>query len=170
MISHYSEKTAGVNPRPTIRGMGFARSHCNTKAKLVIKLSLKTEERSLTMINDFFKYCLHDGDIEKIEISSNSISIIIQHDDYEKSIKILCNDVVGLTNLCMWEDTIINNATLEYVNGELSPFLQEVKDAHPLNGEFYDNQPIKNKLLCLSIALVNDIVFNIYCYSVEIYE
>ena len=143
---------------------------CNTKAKLVIKLSLKTEERSLTMINDFFKYCLHDGDIEKIEISSNSISIIIQHDDYEKSIKILCNDVVGLTNLCMWEDTIINNATLEYVNGELSPFLQEVKDAHPLNGEFYDNQPIKNKLLCLSIALVNDIVFNIYCYSVEIYE
>ena len=118
------------------------------------------------MINDFFKYCWHDGVIEKIEISSNSMSIIIQLYDYEKPIKLLCNDVVGLTNLCMWEDTIIYDANLEYINVELPPFLQEVKDAHPLNSEFYDNQPIRNNLLCLSITLVNDIVFNIYCYNV----
>ncbi len=122
------------------------------------------------MINNFFKYCWHDGDIEKIEISSNAINMIIRHDDYDKSIKIHCNGVVGLTNLCMWEDTIISEATLEYVNGKLSPFLQEVKDAHPLNGEFYDNQPIGNNLLCLSITLTNDIAFNVYCYDVEIYE
>ena len=122
------------------------------------------------MINDFFKYCWHDADVEKIEISSNSMSIIIQLYDYEKPIKLLCNDVVGLTNLCMWEDTIIYDANLEYINGELPPFLQEVKDAHPLNSEFYDNQPIRNNLLCLSIKLVNDIVFNIYCYNVDIYE
>ncbi len=122
------------------------------------------------MINKFSEYCWHDGDIEKIEISSNQISIMIQHDDYEKSIKVLCNEVVGLTNLCMWEDTIISTATLEYVNDKLSPFLQEVKDAHPLDGELYNNQPISNNLLCLSITLVNDIVFNIYCYGVEIYE
>ena len=70
----------------------------------------------------------------------------------------------------MWEDTIISDATLEHVKDELPPFLQKIKDAHPLNGEFYDNQPIKSNLLCLSITLVNDIVFNIYCYSVEIYE
>ena len=122
------------------------------------------------MIDQFHKYCWHDADIEKIEISSNQIIIMINHDDYENSVKILCNQVVGLTDLCMWEDTIINDATLEYVKGELPPFLQKIKDAHPLNGEFYDNQPIKSNLLCLSITLVNDIVFNIYCYSVEIYE
>ena len=122
------------------------------------------------MIDQFHKYCWHDADIEKIEISSNQIIIMINHDDYENSVKILCNQVVGLTDLCMWEDTIINDATLEYVKDELPPFLQKIRDAHPLNGEFYDNQPIKSNLLCLSITLVNDIVFNIYCYSVEIYE
>ena len=126
------------------------------------------------MINDFFKYYWHDAVVEKIEISSNSMSIIIQlyeyeNCDYEKPIKLLCNDVVGLTNLCMWEDTIIYDAKLEYINGELPPFLQEVKDAHPFS-ELYDNQPIRNNLLCLSIKLVNDIVFNIYCYNVDIYE
>jgi len=122
------------------------------------------------MIDQFHKYCWHDADIEKIEISSNQIIIMINHDDYENSVKILCNQVVGLTDLCMWEDTIINDATLEYVKGEPPFFLQKIRDAHPLNGEFYDNQPIKSNLLCLSITLVNDIVFNIYCYSVEIYE
>ena len=122
------------------------------------------------MINHFSEYCWHDAVVEKIEISSNQISIVIQHDDYEKLIKILCNDVVGLTNLCMWEDSIISDATLEYVNGELSPFLQEVKDAHLIPGELYNNQPIRNDLLCLSITLVNDIAFSIYCYDVEICE
>ena len=122
------------------------------------------------MIDQFHKYCWHDADIENIEISSNQIIIMINHDDYENSVKILCNQVVGLTDLCMGEDTIINEVTLEYVKGELPPFLQKIRDAHPLNGEFYDNQPIKSNLLCLSITLVNDIVFNIYCYSVEIYE
>ena len=122
------------------------------------------------MIDQFHKYYWHDADIQKIEISSNQISITINHDDYENSIKILCNDVVGLTDLCMWEDTIISDATLKHVKDELTPFLQKIKDAHPLNGEFYDNQPIRSNLLCLSITLTNDIVFNIYCYSVEIYE
>ena len=120
------------------------------------------------MINDFFKYCWHDAVVEKIEISSNSMSIIIQLYDYEKPIKLLCNDVVGLTNLCMWEDTIIYDAKLEYINGELPPFLQEVKDAHPFS-ELYDNQPLRNNLLCLSIKLVNDIVFNKYYYKVHVF-
>ena len=50
---------------------------------------------------------------------------MINHDDYENSVKILCNQVVGLTDLCMWEDTIINDATLEYVKGELTPFCKK---------------------------------------------
>ena len=122
------------------------------------------------MIDQFHKYCWHDADIEKIEISSNQISIMINHDDYENSIKILCNDVVGLTDLCMWEDTIIYDAKLEYVNSELPSFLLKIRDAHPTDGEFYNNQPIKNTLLRLSIELSNRIVFNIYCYEVKVYE
>ena len=119
-------------------------------------------------MNDFFKYCWHDGDIEKIEISSNQIKISVLHDDYDNPITIFCHSVVGLTNLCMWEDTIINKATLEYVSNKLPAFLQWVQNAHPLEGGIYDNHPIKNNLLCLSIELVNNIAFNVYCYGVEI--
>jgi hypothetical protein len=70
----------------------------------------------------------------------------------------------------MWEDTIIYDAKLEYINSELPPFLLKVKSAHPTDGEFYNNQPIKNTLLRLSIELSNRIVFNIYCYEVKVYE
>ena len=122
------------------------------------------------MINQFHKYAWHDADIEKIEISSNQITMTVTCDDYENQIKILCNEVVGLTDLCMWEDTIIDDAKLEYVDNELPSFLQEVMNSHPLDGEFYNNQPIKNTLLRLSIELSNHIVFNIYCYEVKIYE
>ena len=121
-------------------------------------------------MNDFYKYCWHDGDIEKIEISSNQISIIISTDGCDNPIKIICHDVVGLTNLCMWEDTIISSASLEFVNNTLTPFLHDVKDSHPLNSEFYNNQPIKDNLLCLSMKIVNGIVFNIYCYDVKIVD
>ena len=113
------------------------------------------------MLSQFNKYRWHDTVIEKIEISSNQITVLINNDDYENSITILCNEVVGLTDLCMWEDTIIYDAKLEYVNSELSPFLLKVKDSHPINGDFYNNQPIKDNLLCLSIELVNNIVFSI---------
>ena len=64
------------------------------------------------MIDQFHKYCWHDADIEKIEISANQISIMINFDDLKNPITVLCNNVVGLTNLCMWEDTII---TTEYL-------------------------------------------------------
>ena len=122
------------------------------------------------MLSQFNKYRWHDTVIEKIEISSNQITVLINNDDYENSITILCNEVVGLTDLCMWEDTIIYDAKLEYVKSELSPFLLKVKDSHPINGDFYNNQPIRDNLLCLSIELVNNIVFSIYCYEVKIYE
>ncbi|MBR6744301.1 MAG: hypothetical protein IKM00_03680 [Clostridia bacterium] len=122
------------------------------------------------MINQFQKYDWHDADIEKIEISSNQIRMTINRDDYEDTIEILCNNVVGLTDLCMWEDTLIYDAKLEYVNQELTPFLLKVKDAHPLDGEIYHNQPIKTDLLHLSVQMVNDIVFNVYCYEVKISE
>lgn len=121
-------------------------------------------------MNDFFKYCWHDGDIEKIEISSNQINIVISLDDYDSPITIICLETVGLTNLCMWEDTIISDATLGSVSGNLPPFLREVGSAHQFVGDIYDNHPIRDDLLCLSIKLVNDIVFCIYCYKVEIAE
>ena len=122
------------------------------------------------MLNQFYEYCWHDADIEKIEISANQISIMINFDDFENPITVLCNNVVGLTNLCMWEDTIIDDAKLEYVDNELPSFLQEVMNSHPLDGEFYNNQPIRSNLLCLSMKLTNDIAFNIYCYEVKIHK
>ena len=122
------------------------------------------------VMNNFFKYFWHDGVIEKIEISSNQINIVILLYDYDNPITIICHDTVGLTNLCMWEDTIISDATLESVGGNLTPFLQDVKSAHQLVGDLFNNQPIRDDLLCLSIKLVNDIVFCIYCYNVEIVD
>ena len=122
------------------------------------------------MLSQFNKYYWHDTNIEKIEISSNQITVLINNDYYENSITILCNEVVGLTDLCMWEDTIIDDAKLEYVDNELPSFLQEVMNSHPLDGEFYNNQPIRSNLLCLSMKLTNDIAFNIYCYEVKIHK
>ena len=82
-------------------------------------------------MNDFFKYYWHDGDIEKIEISSNQINIVILLEDYDNPITLICHDTVGLTGLCMWEDTIINNATLESVGSNIPPFSSRSKKCTP---------------------------------------
>ena len=115
------------------------------------------------MKHKFFTYSWHDAVIEKIEIIDNQITITICLDGYDEPIKVLCSDVVGLTDLCMWEDTIIFTATLEKVTKELPSFLQQVRNAH------YE-ECVHPNLLCLSFQLTNDIAFHIYCYNVEIVE
>jgi len=43
-------------------------------------------------------------------------------------------------------------------------------NAYSYEESIYNNPPIKDNLLCLSVELVNDIAFHIYCYDVEIVE
>ena len=116
-------------------------------------------------MKNFYDYNWHDSDIERIEIIENNVILSIHNDDLDSQIKITCLKTAGITNLCMWEDTIISTACLNTVSDFSGEFIQSILKAHP-QYEDYDCLPVKKGLLDLAIRLTNDIVFHIYCYDV----
>ena len=118
-------------------------------------------------MSNFNNYYWHDSIIKKIEIFEDNVILSIYNDVLDSQIKINCSRTAGITNLCMWEDTIITTAELNGVSDFSGEFIQSILKAHP---QYEDDNclPIKNGLLDLAIKLTNDIVFHIYCYNVVI--
>ena len=123
------------------------------------------------MNTNFYNYFLPDSSITSITIADGQVIICVYWDVFKKNIKIFCSDVVGVTNLCMWDDSIIgDNVSLDEAVVEKEPFLTQVFNAYPTES-FYDGCKIlKDHLLDLSIELVNGITFHIYCYEVWVDE
>ena len=128
------------------------------------------------MKNNFYYYDFADGSIESINIDYDKVELSIALDVKEqwgipksKMIKVICSEVVGLTDLCMWEDTIIFGAELKELSDKDTPFLKKVSDAYQTENtsQFFD-KPLKEGLLDLGIEMSNHITFHIYCYDVRI--
>lgn len=118
-------------------------------------------------MNNFYDYNWHDSTIEKIEIFGDNVILSIYNAVLDSQFKITCSKTAGVTNLCMWEDTIITTACLNTVSDFSGEFIQSILKAHP-QYENYDCLPVRNGLLDLAIKLTNDIAFHIYCYDVVV--
>ena len=66
------------------------------------------------MSNNFYNYDFADSSIESINIDYDKVELSIALDVTEqwgiperKIVKLICSEVVGLTDLCMWDDTEI---------------------------------------------------------------
>ena len=128
------------------------------------------------MNNNFYNYDFADGSIESINIDYDKVELSIDLDVTQQSgtpekqpIKLICSEVVGLTDLCMWEDTIIFGAELKKVSDKNTPFLAKVFGIYPIENtsQFFD-KPLKESLLDLAIEMANNITFHIYCYEVKV--
>ena len=128
------------------------------------------------MNNNFYNYDFADGSIESINIDYDRVELSIALDVTEQAgtpekqpIKLICSEVVGLTDLCMWEDTIIFGAELKKVSDKNTPFLAKVFGIYPIENtsQFFD-KPLKESLLDLAIEMSNHITFHIYCYDVKV--
>ena len=128
------------------------------------------------MNNNFYNYDFADGSIESINIDYDRVELSIDLDVTQQSgapekqpIKLICSEVVGLTDLCMWEDTIIFGAELKEISDKNTPFLAKVFGIYPIENtsQFFD-KPLKEGLLDLAIEMANHITFHIYCYDVGI--
>ena len=128
------------------------------------------------MNNNFYNYDFADGSIESINIDYDKVELSIDLDVTQQSgtpekqpIKLICSEVVGLTDLCMWEDTIIFGAELKKVSDKNTPFLAKVFGIYPIENtsQFFD-KPLKESLLDLAIEMSNHITFHIYCYDVKV--
>ena len=109
-----------------------------------------------------------DSNIEKIEIEYDCAKLLIFNDTLQKNVCVSCTGFVGLTNLCIWDDQIIDSAEILPVSdNDDSPFIREVFTAY--DKEFnYGERWLNKGILELRIKLVNYISFSIYCQKIDV--
>ena len=106
-----------------------------------------------------------DAQLKRINIEYDKAEIYIQLDDGKNSnLEIICSGLLGIDNLCIWDDTYIDNLSVidadrnsQYLKEVFNAYLHSTPD-RDLNKQIYD----------LKITLVNNITCHVYFQHYEI--
>lgn len=118
---------------------------------------------------NFLNYNWADSDIENITIEYDHTTLVIWNDYLQKRLCVECSGFAGITNLCMWDDTIIMSASVYPACDGDNEFLSNLYTAYS-NNKDYGGRSLSNGLLELRIELANYISFSVYCQKIEVIE
>ncbi len=120
--------------------------------------------------NNFHNYDWADSDINKIEIEYNCVKLYIFNDTLQKNFVVNCSGFIGMTDLCIWDDQIIDYAeVIEIEDPKHSPFTEEIFSAYGINVN-YGERTLKPEFLEARFTLTNQITFKIYCQAINVSE
>ncbi len=109
-----------------------------------------------------------DSDIERIEIEYDSIKLYVFNDALQRNVCVSCTGFIGLTNLCIWDDQIIDHAEIHQIaDDESLPFMEMVYQSYDKNSN-YGERCLNDGVFDLCIRLVNKTSFNIYCQKITV--
>lgn len=108
-----------------------------------------------------------DSQIEEIHIYFDYIEFIIWNDTFQEYCKVECKGVAGLTNLCIWDDTIIHNAKVYPATDPDDEFMINLHRAYGKDCSI-DERRISDGFLRMEVELANGIAFNLYCQSIQV--
>lgn len=110
-----------------------------------------------------------DSTLEQVIVEYDKIIVKVFNDIIEKIVCIECLNCIGMTNMYIWDDTIIDSITLN----EIAPQGHEIwKKIYEVYGEeSYDsNKNLMNTFYELKIRIINDFEFSIICQEVNIID
>ena len=116
----------------------------------------------------FYSIDWADSNIDKIVIEYDCAKLFIFNDTLQRNVCVSCTGFIGLNNLCMWDDQIIDTASIHQIqDGDTSPFIQTVFTAYDKDFN-YGERWLNRGILELRIKLVNGIAFSIYCQQINV--
>ena len=115
---------------------------------------------------DFLKISWADSNIECINIEYDLATLTIWNDALKTRVTVQCSGFAGITNLCIWDDTIILTAEVNPANND-DPFVRNLYTEYDKNYD-YGGRNLSNGLLELRIELVNHIAFSVYCQKIDV--
>ena len=118
---------------------------------------------------DFLNINWPDSDVENINIEYDLATLVIWNDTLQKRLFVECSGFAGITNLCIWDDTIIMSASIHPVHDMDNEFVRNLYTAYSKNKD-YGGRSLSDGLLELRIELANHISFSVYCQKIEVIE
>lgn len=119
------------------------------------------------MILNFDELLWEDSVLEKIEIVNDKISILIYNDGSQKEVYIDCLQCVGMTELIIWDENIIDFIDLKKI-GNTDHYLAD--KAVKLYGKesLNYNKKLCDNLCLLKIVFIDKTYFEVVCNEVLI--
>lgn len=114
----------------------------------------------------FEEICLPDSNIVSIHVEYDKAVITTYENLYKYGYIITCTGLAGVTDLNIWDETIIINASLKPVGLE-DEFVRQCRDIYGWDYDTGINRKLSNGVLLLSIELANYVKFKVYCQNVE---
>lgn len=114
----------------------------------------------------FEEICLPDMSMESIHIEYDKAVITTYDNEYKYGYIITCIGLAGVTDLNVWDENIIINASLKPVGLE-DEFVRQCRDIYGWDYDTGINRKLSNGMLLLSIELANYVKFKVYCQNVE---
>ena len=124
---------------------------------------------------NFTDYSWHDCHINRINIEYDKATIEIGYYEPKPDVKdikctwkcfVVCTGLAGITNLCIWDDTIIYDTNVRLADPN-DDFVRKLYGAYSKEWNF-GGRSLSNDLYELQIELVNNITFSIYCQKIEV--
>ena len=108
----------------------------------------------------------HDSQIEKITIEYDKAELLV-HAHPEGWYVITCTGLLGMTDLCIWDDMSLDNIQLELADKENDPYLQLVFSKYGKNYAVCEKDLTKD-IYILTAKVINNIPAKIYCQNIEV--
>ena len=116
---------------------------------------------------DFNSIYWPDSQIEEIKIKYDALSMLIFDDAQKKRFLVKCTGFAGITDLCIWDDTIISDANVHAADEQDNELLQSLYTVYDKDYD-YGGRSLSDGLLELKVKLVNDLSFYIYCQKIDV--
>lgn len=108
-----------------------------------------------------------DSRIRKITIEYDCAKLHIFNDTFKQNMCVKCTGLIGLTNLCIWDDTEIDYADVRQVMpDEDTPFIKMLFSAYGKDLD-WDERRLDNGIIEMRIRLINYTTFSVYCQKIE---
>ena len=114
-------------------------------------------------------YYWADSDLESIHIEYDRAVLTIWNDHIQKKLLINCSGLAGLTNLCIWDDTIILGVKIHPVTKLENEFVHNLYSIYKKDFD-YGGRSLSSGLMELRIELSNHLSFSVYCLEIDIVE
>ena len=110
----------------------------------------------------------HDSQIEKISIEFDKAELLVESDS--KFYLITCTGLIGLTNLCFWDDTILWDMWVENADTSSDVFLKDVFANYDKDYDYYfgGGRILGDDILVLVAHIINNIPAKIYCKKIDV--
>ena len=107
-----------------------------------------------------------DSQLEKITIEYDKAELLVECDS--GNYVITCTGLIGLTNLCIWDDTIIENIYVKNADPSSDSYLQNVFSNYDKDFD-YCGRILGENILILSVSIINNTVFDLYCKRISVF-